>query len=168
MTKERVFLMADMLINLYELDLKIKDDIEGIVIKRVLAPDRRKVIKFVKDNFNDNFVDECKASLNNNPITCYIAEKDKEIIGFISFEATAKDFVGPMGIKKSERGKGIGKLLMFHCLYSMKEMGYAYAIIGSSSERNIPFHQHISNAQIIQSKTKGIYTRMIGDYGREK
>ena len=82
-----------------------------------------------------NFVDECIASLSNNPITCYIAVKDFNIVGFISYEATAKNFVGPMGIMESERNKGIGKALMLKCLLSMKEMGYAYAIIGSSSEK---------------------------------
>ena len=134
--------MADMLINLYEVDYnQLKELDNRIKIKKVLAPDRRKVIKFVKQNFNENFVDECIASLSNNPITCYIAVKDFNIVGFISYEATAKNFVGPMGIMESERNKGIGKALMLKCLLSMKEMGYAYAIIGSSSEKNIKFHQ---------------------------
>ena len=154
--------MADMLINLYEVDYnQLKELDNRIKIKKVLAPDRRKVIKLVKQNFNENFVDECIASLSNNPITCYIAVKDFNIVGFISYEATAKNFVGPMGIMESERNKGIGKALMLKCLLSMKEMGYAYAIIGSSSEKNIKFHQKVSNAQVISSDTLGIYTRMV-------
>lgn len=154
--------MADMLINLYEVDYnQLKELDNRIKIKKVLAPDRRKVIKFVKQNFNENFVDECIVSLSNNPITCYIAVKDFNIVGFISYEATAKNFVGPMGIMESERNKGIGKALMLKCLLSMKEMGYAYAIIGSSSEKNIKFHQKVSNAQVISSDTLGIYTRMV-------
>lgn len=154
--------MADMLINLYEVDYnQLKELDNRIKIKKVLAPDRRKVIKFVKQNFNENFVDECIASLSNNPITCYIAVKDFNIVGFISYEATAKNFVGPMGIMENERNKGIGKALMLKCLLSMKEMGYAYAIIGSSSEKNIKFHQKVSNAQVISSDTLGIYTRMV-------
>ena len=154
--------MPDMIINLYEQDYEqIKQLNENIEIKRVLAPDRRKIIDFVRHNFDENFVDECIASLANNPITCYIAVKNFNIIGFISYEATAKNFVGPMGIIAKERGKGIGKALMLTCLQSMKEMGYAYAIIGSSSEKNIKFHQKVSNAQIINTKTQGIYTRMI-------
>ena len=104
--------MADMLINLYEVDYnQLKELDNRIKIKKVLAPDRRKVIKFVKQNFNEN--------------------------------------------------KGIGKALMLKCLLSMKEMGYAYAIIGSSSEKNIKFHQKVSNAQVISSDTLGIYTRMV-------
>ena len=79
----------------------------------------------------------------------------------LGIEATAKNFVGPMGIMESERNKGIGKALMLKCLLSMKEMGYAYAIIGSSSEKNIKFHQKVSNAQVISSDTLGIYTRMV-------
>lgn len=153
--------MPDMLINLYEQSFNKEKNIDTITIKRVLAPDRRKVIEFVKKNFDDNFVDECKVSLSNNPITCYVAVRNHDVIGFISYEATAKNFVGPMGVLESERGKGIGTKLMMCALASMREMGYAYAIIGSSSEKNVSFHQHVSNAKIIDSKTNGIYNRMI-------
>lgn len=154
--------MADMLINLYEVEYKQLYDLDkNIKIKRVLAPDRRKVIGFVKDNFNENFVDECKAAFSNNPITCFVAVQNHNILGFICYEATAKNFVGPMGVLENQRNKGIGRALMLQCLYSMKEIGYAYAIIGSSSEKNFPFHQKVSNAQIIDAKTIGVYTRMI-------
>ena len=48
--------MADMLINLYEVDYnQLKELDNRIKIKKVLAPDRRKVIKFVKQNFNEKF-----------------------------------------------------------------------------------------------------------------
>lgn len=154
--------MADMLINLYEVDFFRENNFSNkIKIKRALAPDRRKVLKFIKNNFNANFVDECKASFSNNPITCYIAVKDKKIIGFICYEATAKNFVGPMGVSECERGIGIGKTLMLTALSAMKEMGYAYAIIGSSSEKNIPFHKKVSHAKVIDSNSLGVYSRMI-------
>lgn len=154
--------MPDMLINLYEQDYnKINKLDQSIKIKRALAPNRSKIVNFVSKNFDENFADECTASLANNPPTCFIAIKNYEIIGFICYEATAKNFVGPMGIIKSERGKGLGEVLMLTCLKSMKEMGYGYAIIGSSSMKNVKFHQHVTNAKIIESKTNGIYSRMI-------
>lgn len=155
--------MADMLVNLYELDFRKKPNIESnIEIKRVLAPDRRKVIRFIQENFNENFVDEYKSACSNNPITCFIAVKDNNIVGFICYEATAKNFVGPMGVLSSERRQGIGEYLMLRCLESMKEMGYAYAILGYPSEEAIHFHERVANAVIIPANTKGVYTRMIG------
>lgn len=155
--------MADMLVNLYELDFKEKLILDSsIEIMKVLAPDRRNVIKFIRANFNENFVDEFKVSCSNNPITCFIAVKKYNIVGFICYEATAKNFVGPMGVLGTERRQGIGECLMLRCLESMKEMGYAYAILGYPSEGAIHFHERVSKAIMIPASTKGVYTRTIG------
>lgn len=157
--------MSDMIVKLYNLksDDKLIESLlsQGIKIKKVLAPDRRRVIEFIKRNFDDNYVDECKASFTNNPITCYVAVKDKNIIGFACFEATAKDYFGPMGVVESERGKGIGKALLNKSLISMYEMGYGYAIIGWPSKSAIPFYKKAVNATVIDEISSGIYKRMI-------
>lgn len=53
--------MADMLVKLYNLknDEKLFDHLlkQGIQIKRALAPDRSTILKFVKENFEENYVD---------------------------------------------------------------------------------------------------------------
>lgn len=152
--------MADMLVNLYEITYKMNIKKE-IRIERLIAPDRRKLISFVQENFKENFVDECKVACSNNPITCFVAIKNKKIVGFICYEATAKNFVGPMGVLKEERKQGIGEALMLTCLKSMKDMGYAYAILGAPAENAISFHEKVTNAILIPSKTMGVYTRMI-------
>lgn len=78
--------MADMLVKLYNLksDEKLFHDLlkQGIQIKRALSPDRRNILEFIKKNFEENYVDECKSAFTNNPITCYIATKNKKIIGW--------------------------------------------------------------------------------------
>ena len=49
--------MPDMIINLYEQDyVQIKQLNENIEIKRVLAPDRRKIIDFVRHNFDETLL----------------------------------------------------------------------------------------------------------------
>ena len=87
--------MADMIVNLYNIedshDLEKNLLEKGIRIKKALAPDRQKVVEFARTCFKEDYSDEVKAAFANNPITCYIAIKDKKIIGFACYEATAKD-----------------------------------------------------------------------------
>lgn len=157
--------MADMLVKLYSLkdECEIVDilAVPELKIKRALAPDRRKVLGFVKSNFDENYVDECKAAFSNNPITCYIATQNKEIVGFACYEATAKDFFGPMGVCEIDRNRGIGRALLIKSLLSMREMGYGYAIIGYPTKSAVGFYEKVVKAQIIEDTSKGIYKRMI-------
>ncbi|MDF2821383.1 MAG: family N-acetyltransferase [Clostridiales bacterium] len=157
--------MPDMLVKLYNQkeESKLISDLneKGISLKKVLSPDRTKVLEFIKDNFNDNWVNECKAAFMNNPISCYVAVKDKKVIGFACYDATAKNYFGPTGVLESERGKGIGKALLNKCLLSMWENGYGYAIIGWTNEA-IDFYKKTVQATVIENSSPGIYKRMIG------
>ena len=111
------------------------------VLKRALAPDRNKIIEYAKTCGGEDYSAEVQAAFANNPITCYIATKDKELIGFACFEATAKNFFGPMAVSEEYRKHGIGKVLLLRSLYSMSEMGYGYAIIGWPTKSAIPFYE---------------------------
>lgn len=158
--------MADMLVKLYHVpkshDIEEKLLADGIRIKKALAPDRSKIIEFAKTCAKEDYSDEVTATFSNNPITCYIATKGKKIIGFACYEATAKNFFGPMAVLESERKKGIGKALLLKSLESMQELGYAYAIIGWPAKSAIGFYEKCVDAIMIEEKTSGIYKRMIG------
>lgn len=157
--------MADMLVKLFNIsdsnDIEKQLLEEGIRIKKALAPDRSKIIDFSRTCVNEDYSDEVKAAFANNPVTCYIATKDKKIIGFACYEVTAKNFFGPMAVLEKERKKGIGRALLLKSLESMKEMGYAYAIIGWPAKSAIPFYEKCVDAVLIDEKSSGVYKRMI-------
>lgn len=157
--------MADMLVKLYNIpeshDIEKKLAEQGIRIKKALAPDRSKIIQFSKTCAKEDYSDEVSATFSNNPVTCYIATKEKQIIGFACYEATARDFFGPMAVLETERKKGIGKALLLKSLESMREMGYAYAIIGWPAGSAVAFYIKCVDAVMIEEKSSGIYKRMI-------
>ena len=157
--------MSDMLVKLYDIEdsyeLERKLLNQGIKIKKALALDRTKVVEFARICSNEDYSDEVKAAFTNNPITCYIATKDKKIIGFACYEATAKDFFGPTAVLKEERKQGIGKALLLKSLESMREMGYGYAIIGWPTTSAIPFYEKCVGAVMIESESMGVYERMV-------
>jgi len=160
--------MSDMLVKLYAIEYacsEVKLSASGITVKKACIIDKNIILDFVKTNFSDEtgWINECEYALFNNPISCYIATKDKKIIGFACYDATAKGFFGPMGVIEEFRKKGIGKELLLKSLLSMKENGYAYAIIGWPTKNAADFYKKLVNAKIIEDSppNKSIYRNSI-------
>ena len=65
-------------------------------------------------------------------MTCFVAIKEKSLIGFACYDTTGLGFFGPIGVEPSSRGKGTGSALLRACLLDMKLKGYGYAIIGQT------------------------------------
>lgn len=154
----------DLLVKLWELPEKapaLKRMAEqNISIKRVIAPDKQRVLSFVQTHFGDGWMHECEAALSTVPSTCYIAVQNKEVIGFACFEATGKDYFGPIGIAPDLRAGGVGTALLLMCLHSMWEMGYAYAIIGWADEAK-EFYRKTVGAVPIEGGHPAIYQNLI-------
>ncbi len=155
--------MSDMLVKLYEL----KEDIpelnilkeKNVRILRALSPDKFRVLEFIEKAFGKGWASECDVAFSNKPVSCYIAVKEKKVIGFACYDATAPDFFGPMGVEESERKLGIGKVLLLKCLLAMKAKGYAYAIIGGAAVPD--WYNKICGATVIEGSEPGIYKDMV-------
>lgn len=140
----------DMLVKLYAIEYSFNANLppEGIEIKKAFIGDKNAILDFVKEFRGGGvaWVYECEYALFNNPITCFIAVQSKKIIGFSCYDATAKGFFGPMGVNESCRRKGVGRELLLRALFSMKESGYAYAVIGWVADNAIDFYKKTVNA----------------------
>lgn len=153
--------MSDMLVKLYDIP-EIPAVLNGTLIKRANPVDSSRILKFVREEFNENWANECDYALHNNPVTCFIAVKDKKLVGFSCYNATAKGFFGPIGVMKSERGNKTGSALLLSCLHVMRNDGYAYAIVGWMDGANA-FYEKAANAVLIPDSppTKSIYKNLI-------
>ena len=125
--------MADMLVKLFALQpdpaLAQRLQAEGVRIRRALPPDRDRVIGFVRENFPE-FAAETACAFSHLPVHCYIATEGKTLVGFACYEVTAPDFFGPTAVLAGHRRRGIGRALLLASLLALKELGYAYAVIG--------------------------------------
>ena len=152
----------DMLVKLYEVqdcpELMEKLKAEGVLIKKAMTPDLTKITSWVKETFGQGWADECTAGILSDG--CWIAVKDKKVIGFACYDATMKDFFGPTGVAEDMRGHGIGKALLIRCMISMRERGYAYAIIGSAGPKD--FYKKAVGAVGIEGSIPGAYRNMVG------
>lgn len=151
--------MIDMLVNLYELPdsrkLYEKVESQGIVLRRARAYERHIVADWVGANFSPKWVSEVKVAMSRQPVTCFIATKDKEILGFACVETTAKGFYGPTGVGEAARGTGIGKALLFMSMEALRESGYVYGVIGGVGPRE--FYEKVCNATEIPNSSPGVY-----------
>lgn len=159
--------MPDMLVNLLNLPdeapLLEKLAEKGIEICRPLAPDKHRVVNWVRENSNPNAASECDVCFANRPVSCFIALKGKDILGYACYDAIAPDFFGPTRVLNEYQGHGIGKALLLCSLKAMRNEGYAYAIIGGIGPQE--FYEKCVNAILIPDSTPGVYKHFIGGMG---
>jgi ribosomal protein S18 acetylase RimI-like enzyme len=146
----------DMLIALYRLPPQIAG---GVLVRRPLAPEHPAAFDWIRSTFSSGWAGEASAALSNRPITLFIAQQGNDLQGFCCYDATARGFVGPIGVLDSARGKGIGAALLLACLHDMRTMGYGYAIAGWVGEPE--FFRKVAGATEIPDSTPGIYANML-------
>ena len=156
--------MKDMLVRLIGLPETSKEEQtlakkERIVFRRAIAPEKHLVSDWVKAHFGDYWQSEVEVAFARQPVACWIAQREYDILGFACYESTAKNFFGPTGTVENERGKGIGKILLIKALQSLREMGYAYAIIGGVGPSE--FYQKAVDAKLIDGSEISIYENLI-------
>ena len=59
------------------------------------AYERHLVADWVGRNFSPKWVSEAKVAFGRQPISCYIATREKKILGFACYDVTARGFFGP-------------------------------------------------------------------------
>ncbi|WP_105614800.1 GNAT family N-acetyltransferase [Vallitalea okinawensis] len=156
--------MADMLVNLLQIE-DYQEEVdrlkkEGIEIFRALAPDKHRIIDWVRENSSPNAAGECDVCFSNRPISCFIAAKGSKILGYACYNATAPDFFGPTRVIEECQGKGIGKALLLRSLNAMKAEGYIYAIIGGIGPAK--FYEKCVKAVFIESsKEHSVYEHFL-------
>ena len=132
---------------------------EGVTLRRARAFEKHTVAAFVRENFSEKWVSEVEVALTRQPVACFIATRDKQILGFACYDTTLRGFFGPTGVLESARGLGLGKALLFKSLEALRELGHAYAIIGGVGPRD--FYAKVCGAIEIPGSDPGTYTDLL-------
>jgi GNAT superfamily N-acetyltransferase len=153
----------DMLVKLYALpdsrEIFASLAKDGVSVRRAMAPDKHKVVAFVKKEFSEAWASETEVAFARHPISCFIAARGRDLIGFANHEATCANFFGPTGVSSGARNKGVGKALLFACLEDMRAQGFAYAIIGGVGPAE--FYEKAVGAVAIEGSAPGIYRGLL-------
>lgn len=151
--------MPDMLARLYDLP-DVTPTLERIAaaelrVRRAEPWDRMRLRGFIRENFRDIWAMEAERAFAHTPITCFLGLKHGDIVGFAVYECTRRDYFGPTGVREDLRGSGLGTALLLACLNSMRELGYAYAIIGGVGPAE--FYEKVVAATVIPGSDPGIF-----------
>jgi GNAT superfamily N-acetyltransferase len=131
----------------------------GVGVRRARSYERSMVARFVRQHFSEGWADEAMVSFSRTPVGCFIATREKKIVGFAVVEATAPNFFGPTGVDPVHRGAGIGTALCVAALHGLRDLGYVYAIIGWAGP--VAFYARTVNATPIANSEPGIYSDML-------
>ena len=98
-----------------------KSDIEqnrAYSVSTATGTDREELISFIQNEFSISWAEECRnALLPENYAFCSIIRNNNNIItGFAAVNASNPNWFGPMGVKISLRGNGLGKLLVLYTI----------------------------------------------------
>src|SRR5438874_5063924 len=147
--------MADLLIKLYNLKFSERPEPSGVTVRRAFAAEKRLVAQWVSKHFGERWASECEISFTRQPVACFIATNDLDVLGFASYDATARGFFGPTGVDEKARHRGIGRALLVATLQDMATQGYAYGIIGATT--SLDFYRNEVGATAIPESTPGFY-----------
>jgi predicted N-acetyltransferase YhbS len=127
----------------------------GVVVRRARPWELTQVRGFVRENFSLAWADEISVGLVNQPVTVFVALREGRLVGFAAYECTRKNFFGPTGVLEEERGRGVGRGLLLAALGGLRELGYAYAVIGGVGPAD--FYERACGARLIPDSSPGVY-----------
>jgi predicted N-acetyltransferase YhbS len=151
--------VPDMLVNLMRLP-PVDEALEemraaGVIVRRAQPWELTQVREFVSDNFKQAWADEISGGLVRQPVTVFVALREGRLVGFAAYECTRKNFFGPTGVIEGERGRGLGRALLLAALGGLRELGYAYAVIGGVGPAE--FYERAVGARLIPDSSPGVY-----------
>lgn len=151
-------MMSDFLVKLYSLPPPAASP-AGVAVRRAFAAEKQLVSDWIAVRFSRSWASECEAAFARLPVACFLAVRDRELLGFVCYDATARGFFGPTGVADPERNHGIGSALLSVALHDMSAQGYAYAIIGAAD--SVEFYRQHAGAIEIPDSTPGFYRGLL-------
>ncbi len=149
--------MADLLVPLY--GLAEPSVPEGYSLRRPMASESSLLQSRIEENFSPGWASEVLPALGRTPPSMIIAlcSETLSLAGFCAWDCTALGFLGPVGVLKGHRGKGLGRGLVLAVLHDMLCYGYGYAVVGDAGP--VDFFRGVCSAVVIENSEPGIYRR---------
>lgn len=104
---------------------------EGIEVRRASRGEANAVVAWLREGpwGQSAWPDEAAAALARDPAGCYVASREG-YLGFACHGAVRRGWFGPMGTLDTERGRGVGAVLLKRSLADLRAAGLRTARIG--------------------------------------
>jgi len=102
----------------------------GIILRRVLPSEWPAFLRWMEATWDDPWGEEVSTTLRREPVSCFVATRDGEYLGFAAYDTNRRGWFGPMGSRPEARGTGIGSALLKLCLKDYVDRGDSTCEIG--------------------------------------
>jgi mycothiol synthase len=134
---ERYADAADMAVDLSTADLRTEPGearlaMAGITLRRAVQAESGRLAGWLRASpwGQSTWPEEVMATLEREPVTCHVACRGDEYLGFACHGSVRAGWFGPMGTLTGDRGLGIGAALLRRCLADLSAAGQQTAMIG--------------------------------------
>lgn len=132
--------------------------VDGVEILSGVAADER-TLAWIDDEFGGSWSSEAQAGCN------VVAARAGVPVGFATYDPHGLQFrwlrglardpsvgvFGPLGVAQSERGKGLGRVLLRRALEELRDRGYARALIAAVGGEALPrFYADAAGARVAE------------------
>jgi len=101
----------------------------GVTMRIARSDERERIRGWVLDKSGANWAYEAARAVGPASSGVWIAEEGGQIIGFSVYGSLETHWFGPIGVSEERRKEGIGSVLLFRTLESMKTLGTPRAVI---------------------------------------
>jgi len=102
---------------------------EGVTVRKAKSDEKEKITGWVSGQFSPYWAFEASEAFRSPKPKLWIGEEGERVLGFSAYSALEPHWFGPIGVDPRARKKGLGSLLLFNCLASMREEGQRTAVI---------------------------------------
>ncbi len=104
---------------------------EGLEVRRAAPGDEPRLDAFFDEHFGADWRYESELAFRCAPPALHLVLRDEAVIAFSAHSTQNREwgFFGPMGSAPAARGRGLGRVLLQHCLNDLREAGHTSAII---------------------------------------
>jgi mycothiol synthase len=120
---------VNMRVDLSTADLAVRP-LQDLDIRRLTAAEWPRFQEWMKETWEDPWGDEVTTVLTREPVSCFVAERDGQLLGFAAYDTNRPGWFGPMGSSPEARGTGIGGELLRLCLRDYVDQGRGDCEIG--------------------------------------
>lgn len=103
--------------------------LDGVTVRKARIDERERLSRWAAEVFSPFWGYEVSEAFKFPQPKLWIAEEGAKVIGFSEYSALEPHWFGPIGVDADFRKKGLGSVLLFKCLASMREEGQRLAVI---------------------------------------
>ena len=97
---------------------------EGISFRKASVQEKKAITMWVGEKFSPFWAYEVGLGFSKESTSVWLAEYEGRFVGFAGYSLLEPNWFGPIGVDEEMRGKGIGSVLLYKAMNSLRLSGY--------------------------------------------